>query len=214
MVTDKTVFAFISVYAPQVGHPDVEKEQFYDLLQEIVSKVPNSEILIPIGDWNGHVGRVTGGFEAVHGGFGYGNRNIEGDHLLEFADTNNLIVGNTQFKKRDLHLITYSSGENNSQIDYILYPKSFKKSAINIKVIPGEESTLQHHLLVCDLKITTPMIKKCNFSPQLRTWKLRNPDIINKFTPIFTTKLEATQIDIEEIWSKLKTTLLETTSVV
>ena len=62
LVIDKTVFAFISVYAPQVGRPDIEKEQFYDLLQEIVSKVPNSEVLIPIGDWNSHVGRVAGGF--------------------------------------------------------------------------------------------------------------------------------------------------------
>ena len=113
---------------------------------------------------------------------------------MEFAVANNLIVGNTQFKKRDSHLITYSSGENNSQIDYILYPKSFKKSVINVKVIPGEECALQHHLLVCDLKIITPKIKKRNFSPRLRTWK-RDPDIINKFTPIFNTKLEATQID-------------------
>ena len=65
--------------------PDVEKEQFYDLLQEIVSKVPNSEVLIPIGDWNGHVGRVADGFEAAHGGFGYGNHSIEGERLFEFA---------------------------------------------------------------------------------------------------------------------------------
>ena len=68
------------------------------------------------------------------------------------------------------------------------------------------------------MKITTSKIKKRNFSPRLRTWKLRDPDIINKFTPIFNTKLEATQIDpspdIEEIWSKLKTTLLESRSVV
>ena len=218
LVIDKTVFTFISVYALQVGRPYVEKEQFYDLLQEIVSKVPNSEVLIPIGDWNGHVGRVAGGFEAVHGGFGYGNCNIEGERLLEFAVANNLIVGNTQFKKRDSHLVTYSFGENNSQIDYILYRKSFKKSVINFKVITGEECALQHQLLVSELKITTPKKKKCNFSPRLRTWKLCDPDIINKFTPIFNTKLEATQIDpspdIEEIWSKLKTALLETTSVV
>ena len=162
----------MSVYAPQVGRPGVEKEQFYDLLQEIVSKVPNPEVLIPIGDWNGHVGRVAGGFEAVHGGFGYGNRNIEGERLLEFAVANNLIVGNAQFIKRDSHLITYSFAKNNSQVDYILYPKSFKKSVINVKVIPGEECARQHHLLICELNITTPKIKKRNFSPRLRTRKL------------------------------------------
>ena len=114
LVIDKTVFAFISVYAPQVGCPDVEKEQFYDLLQEIVSKVSSSEVLIPIGNWNSHVGRVAGSFLGSPWRFGYRNRNIEGDRLLEFAVANNLNVGNTQFKKRDSHLITYSSGENNS----------------------------------------------------------------------------------------------------
>ena len=137
---------------------------------------------------------------------------------MEFAVANHLIVGNTQFKKRDLHLITYSSGEKKPQTGYILYPKSFKKSVINVKVIPDEECALQHHLLVCELKVTTPKIKRCNFSPRLRIWKLRDSEIINKFTPIFNTKLEATQIDpspdIKEIWSKLKTSLLETTSVV
>ena len=169
-------------------------------------------------DWKSHVGRVACDFEAVDGGFGNRNHNIEGDCLLEFAVANNLIVANTQFKKRDSHLNTYNSVENNSQIDYILYPRSFKKSVISVKVIPGEECALQHHLLVCESKITTPKIKKHNFSPRLRTWKLREPDTINKFTSIFNTKLEATKIDpspnIEEIWSTLKTTLLETTSVV
>ena len=95
LVIDKTAFIFISVYAPQVGCPDVEKEQFYDLLQEIVCKVPNSEVFFPIGDWNSHVGRVAGGFDVVRGGYGYENRNIEGERLLEFAVANNLIVGNT-----------------------------------------------------------------------------------------------------------------------
>ena len=28
--------------------------------------------LIPGGDWNGHEGRATDGFEEVHGGYGYG----------------------------------------------------------------------------------------------------------------------------------------------
>ena len=157
LVIDKTVFAFISVYSPQVGRPDVEKEQFYDLLQEIVSKVPNSKFSFRLVI--GTVMLVVLLVVLRHGGFGYGNRDIEGERLLEFAAANNLIVGNTQFKKRDSHLITHSFGENNSQIDYILYPKSFKKSAISVKVIPGEECALQHHLLVCGFKITTPKIK-------------------------------------------------------
>lgn len=55
LVIGKVVFAFISVYAPQVGRAEAEKERFYDQLQSAVAKIPASEVLIPVGDWNGHV---------------------------------------------------------------------------------------------------------------------------------------------------------------
>ena len=40
-------------------------------------KVSTSKILISQRDWNGYVGEKAGGFEDVHGGLGYGNRNSE-----------------------------------------------------------------------------------------------------------------------------------------
>ena len=36
-------------------------------------------------DLNGHVGANVDGFEGVHGGNGFGVRNMEGEMLLEFA---------------------------------------------------------------------------------------------------------------------------------
>ena len=38
------------------------------------------------GDFNGHVGKDEEGFDVVHGGMGFGSRNVEGEMLLEFAD--------------------------------------------------------------------------------------------------------------------------------
>ena len=58
---------------------------FYDQLNVVVAKIPLSEVLIAGGDWNGHVGWAADGFEEVHGGFGYGERNDEGGRLLDFA---------------------------------------------------------------------------------------------------------------------------------
>ena len=55
LIIGKTVFTIISVYAPQQGRPAAEKERFYDQLQSVTAKVPLSEVLIPLGDWNGHV---------------------------------------------------------------------------------------------------------------------------------------------------------------
>ena len=84
---------------------------FYnDQLNAVVAKIPLSEVLIPGGDWNGHVGRAADGFEEVHGGYGYGVRNDEGGRLLDFAVAHDLVIGNKLFKKRNSHLITYASG--------------------------------------------------------------------------------------------------------
>ena len=150
------------------------KTPFYDELQKCISKVPSSGILIPLGDWNWHVGEKAGGFEDVHSGFGYGTRNSEGERILEFAMANNLFVANTCFMKRESHLVTYNSGGSKFQIDFILYRKTFKSMVKIVKVIPGEECALQHHLLVCGLVQIIRRSVKWKFNPRLRTWKLRD----------------------------------------
>ena len=47
LIFGKTVFTFLSVYAPQVGWPEPLKEHFYDQLQYDVARVPAPEILTP-----------------------------------------------------------------------------------------------------------------------------------------------------------------------
>ena len=43
---------------------------------------------VVLGDMNGHVGRDVDGFEGVHGGNGFGDRNAEGEFLnLPHAST-------------------------------------------------------------------------------------------------------------------------------
>ena len=135
----------------------------------VVAKIPLSEVLIPGGNWNGHVGRAADGFEEVHGGFRYGERNDEGVRLLDFAVAHDLVIGNTLFKKRNGHLITYASGDHETQADYILFRRGLRKHIRDVKVIPGEECLTQHRLLVCIFKIAAVPRVKRKFTPRLRT---------------------------------------------
>jgi hypothetical protein len=82
--------------------------------------VPISERLFIGGDLNGHVGSTRVGFDGVHGGFGYGSRNQEGEGIMNSALAYDLFVMNTLFRKRVSHLVTFSSGQHCSQIDFIL----------------------------------------------------------------------------------------------
>ena len=46
------------------------------------------------------IGREAAGYEGVHGGSGYGERNADGDRVLEFAVANDFVIGNTFIVKR------------------------------------------------------------------------------------------------------------------
>src|SRR5881628_469925 len=121
---------------------------------------------------NGHVGVESNGFEGVHGGNGYGVRNLEGKMLLEFAEAKELVVLNTAFKKRDLNKVTYASGDNRSQIDYMLVRRVDRKRVRDVKVIPGEPCLTQHRLLVgvVGIEAIAPVRRKVVAS-KCRVWR-------------------------------------------
>jgi hypothetical protein len=116
----------------------------------LVSSVLIYKKLFIGGDLNGHVGSTRVGFDGVYEGFRYGSRNQEGEGILNFALACDLIVVNTLFKKRVSHLVTFSSGQHGSQIDFILTRRDDRHTCLNCKVIPGECVVSQHKLVVAD----------------------------------------------------------------
>ena len=213
LIIGRTVYTLVNVYAPQQGRLAAEKEKFYDQLNSVVARVPPNEVLITGGNWNGHVGKAAAGFEEVHGGFGYGERNYEGNRLLEFAVAHDLVIGNTLFKKRNSHLITYRTKDHETQVDYILFRRNLRKYIRDVKVIPEEECLKPHQLLILVFKIAAVHRVKRKFTPRLRTWKLRDPACAADFKAKFEEKCSsglvvdsATQPS-EEIWDHLKNNL-------
>jgi hypothetical protein len=86
----------------------------------------------------------------VHGGFGYGSRNQEGEGILNFALAYELFAANTLFRKRVSHLVTFSSGQHCSQIDFILTRRGDRHAYLDCKVILGECVVPQHKLVIAD----------------------------------------------------------------
>ncbi|XP_021979762.1 craniofacial development protein 2-like [Helianthus annuus] len=141
----------ICVYAPHMGLGDQEKREFWDRLDVVVRAVPREERIFISGDFNGHIGKDSDGFQSADGGFGFGDRNEPGRELLEFAVAHDLGIINSFFRKRVSHLITFSSGGRNTQIDYLLMKREDRRWWRDCKVIPGETTVTQHHLLVADI---------------------------------------------------------------
>jgi len=67
-------------------------------------------MVVLAGDMNGHVGSSNVGYDGMHGGFGYGDRDADGSRIVEFADRLNLVICNTLFMKQESHFVMYAPG--------------------------------------------------------------------------------------------------------
>ncbi|KAK6742952.1 hypothetical protein RB195_010305 [Necator americanus] len=99
--TGKVELRVVSAYAPQAGCSEEEKASFWEDLEQYVQSLESEEILLIEGDFNGHVGSRKDGFESCHGGYGYGARNDDGLRILEYAVASDLIIANTQYRKKN-----------------------------------------------------------------------------------------------------------------
>ena len=88
-----------------------------------------NELMLGLGDFNGHVGKCAEGFEGMHGGYGIGKTNAEGRLLLDFCDQKELCVAHTWYKKNE-RKVTYSSGGNVTEIDFVLLER--KRGSIHV----------------------------------------------------------------------------------
>ena len=208
MVIGRMLVNVISGYAPQVGQSDTEKDEFWCAVEKLMVLTSDNEVVLLGGDFNGHVGKSADGFEGVHGGHGYGARNREGERILEFADGADLLVCNTQFRKADNKLITYSSGGSSTTVDYIMVRRRDRANLRDAKVIPGEEVVSQHHLVVCDMRVKgARRAKRVKHQPRMKVWRLKE-EAVRHLLREKLSMVEDKVVELETGWTSVKDTLL------
>ncbi|XP_047268180.1 uncharacterized protein LOC124898585 [Capsicum annuum] len=85
LVIEGSTVNVISAYTSKVGLYEKEKQDFWEVLDEVVSSIPSTEILVVGGYFNGHIGSLSRGYDDVHGNFSFGERNEEGASFLNFS---------------------------------------------------------------------------------------------------------------------------------
>ena len=129
IVIGDVVWEVVSCHCPQAGRSVNEKEEFYELMDKVVT----SDNVLVGGDFNDHVGSDMGGFGEVHGGLGIGQINDGGIRLLDWAFGKGLHLMNTCFQKRKSRLVTFRSGETETMIDYTLVNNKYRSSVKDVK---------------------------------------------------------------------------------
>ena len=204
LVLGATIYNILSVYAPQTGRPDAEKEDFREKLEDILANMSDVESVIVGGDLNCHIGSSNSGYEDVMGMYGYGIQNADGVAILDICKNHCLKVANTYFRKDPEKLITYKSGNAATQIDLILWKAKLNINLLNCKAIPGEECLTQHRLVRADFKLKDWKKKKWTGLKKLKLWRLKTPEVCQEFSQEVLSSAE----DFDGTWGSVETIMI------
>ena len=92
VILEADVLRMICEYAPQCGRRSEKTQYFYDELKCEWDMHSTDDLVMCLGDINGHIGRHIDGLDGVHGGLGVGQRNLEGRMLLVLCGEGTLCV--------------------------------------------------------------------------------------------------------------------------
>src|SRR5271156_4422245 len=83
----------IQVYAPTSAYNDEVVESMYEEINELLDQV-TTQYAIVMGDFNAKIGMRKQGENCITGPHSIGNRNEDGDMLVEFAVSRKLYIAN------------------------------------------------------------------------------------------------------------------------
>ncbi|KAK2709716.1 hypothetical protein QYM36_013403 [Artemia franciscana] len=86
----------VACYAPTNEADNTTKDNFYNTLQAVAKDIPSHDLVCFVGDFNAKVGSDKSYCPEVLGSQGLGEINENRILLVDFALTNDLIIGGTQ----------------------------------------------------------------------------------------------------------------------
>ena len=167
-----SILNIVSTYAPQVNNSMEEKNDFWEDLDGLIESISKEERIVLGVDLNGHVGKGNIRDEEIMGRYGAGTRNKD-QWVVDFVKRMDLVIVNTYFKKKDEHRVTYKSGGNNTQVDYVMCRRRNLKEICDCKVIVNECVAKQHLMIVCKMALMVKKKKAEKVKPNIRWWKLK-----------------------------------------
>lgn len=209
----------VIVYGPGEDEIARKKDEFWEQISEITESI-NGRVLL-LGDFNGRVGKRNNDPIDVIGNQGEIHRNNNGERLISFCVNNNLIVTNTFYKHKDIHKFTreVKSRNEKSIIDYFLVNRTYRNEIRDVKVRRGPEIYSDHYLVVAKVRLgiesqeNHKRIYHKKVNETIKTYKLQETEIANKFSDDIQSKIEREighweTMNLEQLWQYFKEIVL------
>ena len=175
-----------------------------------------------MGDFNGKVGE--GREEDTVGPYGQGERNDNGERVVNFCKRHNLCVTNTWFqqKKSARHTWIAPDKVTKNQIDYVLVDKRYRNSIQNSKSMPGAECGSDHNPVIVRMKTRLQRVAKPKRTVKWNVSGFKKPGFREDYSRRLDKRLQEEkcdegrdiddiwreeidmEVDIDETWNRLK----------
>ena len=169
---DRNLYAtMISVYAPTMMNDVAVIESFYSDLNQLLSKIPSSDKIFLLGDFNARVGMDYTTWKGVVGRHGVGNSNSNGLLLLSTCATHQLVITNTLFRLKDKFKTSWMHPRSHHWhlLDYVITRKKDQQDVKITRAMRGAECWTDHRLIRSKLNLVIrPKINVRNQKPQKR----------------------------------------------
>ena len=189
-----------------------EKEEFYGQHQKTVEETPVHDVLLLLGDLNAKIGTNNEGKELVMGKQGCGIINDNGRRLVIFCEDNNLVIGGSIFKHKDIHKWTWTSpdGQTRNQIYHVLINKRWRRTLQDVRVSRGADAGSDHSLILTKLQVKFRKAKKVEQRyPLLDIQKLKHPVIKRAFQLKVRNRFEVLQDQQQHDLDDFNTVMME-----
>ena len=165
----------VSAYAPTMAQSHVVKEQFYHELSQVLDKIPLSDKVLLLGDFNARVGTDHEGWEGVLGKHGVGNENSNGTALLSLCSQRDLVITNTLFHQDERFKTTWMHPGTKKWhlIDYAITRKRDVKDVLHTKAMCGSLICSDHKLIKCKLAVQSRKTVRHNARNPLRKLNIK-----------------------------------------
>ena len=200
---------FVGTYALEL------KDQFHEQLDATINRIPTSEHVYLLGDFNARVGADRESWPKVLGHHGIGKLNENGHRLLEFCCFHNLCVTNTYFQNKDRRKASWTHPRSNHlhQLDLVITRADSINNVCNTKAYHSADCDTDHSLVASWVKVAPKRLdcaeKKCQ--PRINT----NQNVDPENNALFIQRLWETLISdpsqsAVDRWNSLWTTIYST----
>lgn len=166
---------------------------FFSTVQVVLEEIPSYDIKLLIGDLNAQLDGDRRGLNTTVGPHGSASSpNDNGDRLLMLTSTNGLSVGNTFFKHKQIHKMTWvsSDGKTRNEVDYICTSTRWSLLLLDVRAHRSADVGSDNFLMVGKIRLKLKRVQKVWPKRPYVVDKLKNNVTLKTYFEELSEKLE------------------------